>query len=620
MPRRPALLLFPLVGAVAAALIGAPAPAVATSAEPAATLEAPIDCPGILPVADVEAGMTARGFTVTRGQTPKPFDVEILGVMPDALAPGRDLILVEVSDLPDHDVVSQGGGIWAGMSGSPVYVGDKLLGAISYGFTLAPSRIGGITPAEEMVKVFDYPSRAGGAAAQREANRVAIPRTLRSRLAASGESATLKRLRMPLGVSGLAPERIERLQRDMKEARIPLLAHTGGRGKSAAAATELARPGAGGNFVSALSYGDVTAAATGTTTMVCGDQALAFGHPFIYEGFTRLGANDANSLAIIKDDTLGSFKMATVGAPFGTVDQDRLAAIRGQLGEAPEMTAIRSRIHAVDLDRTRTGKTNVVDQRYVPGLSLWSILSAYDATFDEIGDGTATTGWTIYGTRANGEPFEVKRWNKWSSRWDIAFEGPFEVAIAADQLFNNPYEEISIDRIGFTSKVETTYRKLHLVDAQVSVNGGKFRSPRRMTVPPRALLTVRAELGSVRSSARKYVDFTVRVPKGTAGSRGYLYLDGGDSNYWYWDDSDCLWDEVSCIKAGDKGSFEKMILRIQNRQRNDAIRLGMGFMSRSEKDEKDPKSEPRVVERTKKKRAPQVVGGSDFIRLTVAPK
>ena len=75
---------------------------------------------------------------MVRGATPQPFAVEILGVLDDGIGAGRDMIIIEASDLPGRNVISAGGGIWAGMSGSPVYINGKLLGAVSYGFSASP--------------------------------------------------------------------------------------------------------------------------------------------------------------------------------------------------------------------------------------------------------------------------------------------------------------------------------------------------------------------------------------------------------------------------------------------------------------------------------------------------
>jgi SpoIVB peptidase S55 len=95
--------------------------------------------------------LAGTGYTISSGTTPKPFTARVIGVLKDGIAPGLDMIIVET----DSPAIRDAGGIWAGMSGSPVYTSDgRLLGAVAYGLSGAPSRIGGITPAEEMLKSF----------------------------------------------------------------------------------------------------------------------------------------------------------------------------------------------------------------------------------------------------------------------------------------------------------------------------------------------------------------------------------------------------------------------------------------------------------------------------------
>jgi hypothetical protein len=94
-------------------LVGSLAAAPATNAAPSSAAPPGNECPTVMPVADVTAGMLGTGYTVSKGTTPEPFDAEILGVYPDAILPGRDLILAEVHS-PAIDKV---GGVWFGMSG-----------------------------------------------------------------------------------------------------------------------------------------------------------------------------------------------------------------------------------------------------------------------------------------------------------------------------------------------------------------------------------------------------------------------------------------------------------------------------------------------------------------------
>ena len=122
---------------------------------------APGPCADVMPLASVANGDIGEGWTVVSGTDPQPFDAEVLGVMPDLIGPGRDVIIVEISG----PTVDAGGGVWAGMSGSPVYIdhggGPELAGALAYGFSFGATNIAGLTPAEDMLHVNGLPvSRA----------------------------------------------------------------------------------------------------------------------------------------------------------------------------------------------------------------------------------------------------------------------------------------------------------------------------------------------------------------------------------------------------------------------------------------------------------------------------
>ncbi|MGI3784444.1 MAG: SpoIVB peptidase S55 domain-containing protein, partial [Janthinobacterium lividum] len=403
---------------------------------------AAVECPKAYPLSSVSAGLQGQGQTVVTGKTPQPFKVDVLGVLQDGIGAGRDMIIIKVSDLPGKHVIDQGKGIWAGMSGSPVYVGDKLLGSVSYGFTAAPSPIGGLTPAGDMLDLLTL-SGSDAAKTQRKpatSPQATLSKAAKTRLASEAGVATpkgtLQQLVNPLAVSGLGTRRLDKLQAATDAAGWSVKAYAAGRQKAPTAAPT-ARPRAGGNFAATLSYGDVTAAAIGTTTYVCGDRAIAFGHPFNLSGPASYGANDADSLAIVTDNTLGSFKMANIGQSFGTVDQDRTSGIRADLSAVPTGTDVSTTVRDLDNGKVRNGSTTVVDRRSLPGLLPDIVFASQDAVFDEWGDGTATSSWTITGKRAGGKPFTVSRSNRWADRDDVTIDPAFDIASAADSLLNN---------------------------------------------------------------------------------------------------------------------------------------------------------------------------------------
>ena len=105
------------------------------------------DCAQPFPIADLEGEDPVEGLTVSKGTTPEPFTGEVVGVLQDGIAPGLDMVIMDLSS-PEIDRV---GGIWAGMSGSPVYADDgRLIGAVAYGLAFGASPVAGITPFEDM--------------------------------------------------------------------------------------------------------------------------------------------------------------------------------------------------------------------------------------------------------------------------------------------------------------------------------------------------------------------------------------------------------------------------------------------------------------------------------------
>ena len=105
-------------------------------------------------VSEVREGMTGYAKTVVHGNTIETFPVEILGVMKNS-GPSGDLILAKFSG----PLIEETGGIAQGMSGSPVYIDGKLVGAIAYGWSFTNSRVGMITPIGDMLKLWNVPTK-----------------------------------------------------------------------------------------------------------------------------------------------------------------------------------------------------------------------------------------------------------------------------------------------------------------------------------------------------------------------------------------------------------------------------------------------------------------------------
>jgi hypothetical protein len=158
---------------------------------------------GFFPLSEVKRGMTATAWTVFAGTKPEPMDVEILGVLRGVRGPGHDMILAQL-----HGAKPEYTGVVAGMSGSPVYIGNKLLGSISFHIgNFSKDAIAGITPIADMLEVRDLP--IGGPLEQARLDRdTVMPVSSLATTAAGvpGADTMFQPMETPLVMSGFQPE------------------------------------------------------------------------------------------------------------------------------------------------------------------------------------------------------------------------------------------------------------------------------------------------------------------------------------------------------------------------------------------------------------------------------
>lgn len=498
------------------------------------------DCPAVMPVADVTAGMLGTGYTVSRGTTPEPFDAEILGVYPDAILPGRDLIMAEVHS-PAIDAVK---GVWFGMSGSPVYVAqggtDKLVGAVAWGFSFGPSHVIGLTAAEDMVDVLDY-GMSVRSPAQPTPSRITLTDRMRRTVARASQSTlaevpgTLAQLKMPVSVSGVSGPGGERALRSMQRhlnrrgASVRLYAGASASPAAAAAPADLVP---GSNFAAALSYGDLTFAGIGTTTFQCNGFAMAFGHPFFFEGKTTIGANAANALTIYPDPVFSPFKLATVGANVGTVDQDRIAGIRADFSQPVPTTPIDSTTTAENTGRTQQGHTDVVLPQEIPFLAPYHEYLQIVSAMDQFSEGSGEISWTLTGTKADGTPWELHRSNKISSEYGIPYEMVHEMEHWLYRLAFQNFEEVKFTGVDFEQvTVREEVRQYAVSKVLVSVNGKPYEKTRSVRVRPGARLRLRVTLNPYEETlSNRIVELVVRVPRGVRRD-GSVRIFGGPGHH-----------------------------------------------------------------------------------------
>ena len=364
---------------------------------------------GFFPLSEVRKGMTATAWTVFQGDKPEPMQVEILGILRGARGPGQDMILAQL-----HGAKPEYTGVVAGMSGSPVYIGKRLLGSLSYRigqFTKDP--IAGITPIEQMLEVRDLPIAS---AESRSEFALAAPAPAGNRKAAGDATAdgmNFEAMETPLVMSGFHPEAIKLWQQQMAGTGLEMVA-AGGVGGSSRSDLDL-KPSAAalatmvpGSAVSAqLVRGDVEISATCTVTYIDPKQLLACGHPILQAGPVSLPMTTTEVVATLASP-LNAFKIVNTGQLIGAFTEDRDSAIRGVLGATAQMIPVHITIHSAQSDspdgrspdpRPRDGDRKVnVEILDMPSLTPQAMLVTLYEALLETNQSTAETSYHLTGS------------------------------------------------------------------------------------------------------------------------------------------------------------------------------------------------------------------------------
>jgi len=289
------------------------------------------------PLTSVKPGLKGVAYTVFSGDQVEKIDLEVIGVLKDALGPKQDVILVRLLG----DKVEQTG-VVAGMSGSPVYIDGKLAGALSLKLGIfTKEAIGGVTPIENMMDVEKSSALppTTTAALSRNANtstfaaRVPLPDDFSQRISA-GTGQFLIRIETPLISTGLYPETLARFSNDISSWGMTTLA-----GGTAAPTPEDAQLKPGDMVGVDLVRGDLSLSAGCTVTTVEAGRILACGHPLFNFGSVSMPLSRAHVLMTLSS-SMASTKVITTGGTIGTLTQDRTTAIMGQLGAGPPMIPV----------------------------------------------------------------------------------------------------------------------------------------------------------------------------------------------------------------------------------------------------------------------------------------
>jgi len=476
--------------------------------------------------------MKGYGLTVFRGETPERFDVEVIDVL-HKFRPDQDLILIRTK----HPILDSALAV-GGMSGSPIYIDDKLIGAYAYGWTFGKDPIAGVTPIENMLAELARPidpriwkslgmlpglSRAAeslGPRALRVRDKSNAFASLRAHADRFGASSVVPgrpvQVSTPLLLSGMTDAAIDVLSRELAPFALEPVQAGGGSATLSPAQRASSKFVDGGSIGVQLVRGDIQATATGTITYMEGQRLLGFGHPMLNAG--QVGLPTCTSRVVYVLSSLQrSFKMAEAVAPRGMLIHDRQSAIVVDQTSRADMIPMRVTLKGVPSAPRSVWNLELANHRLLTtGLAFSSLFNALSASAVDRADvmysiktrvqvekhGTIETqdvGYTALGAADAGALSSLRM---------------FSVIGAA---FDNPFEDARISGIDVELDVRFGRDVVNIIDAQVASD----------TVDPGKPVHVYVTLRRFDDTERVEI-VSVPIPKSAAGDSVEISVDPGD--------------------------------------------------------------------------------------------
>lgn len=342
-------------------------------------------------VKDLRPGMKGMGRTVMVGTKLEEFGAEVLGVMRD-VSPGRDMVLCRLTGCNlEH------AGIIQGMSGSPIYIDGKLVGAVAFAWEFGKDPIAGVTPFQQMVQYVRASDRkvaaeardrerpvhasvsylldAGPEADDGQPGRAAMP------LRVSGGGAGMIPIATPLAASGFSPRALAMLDDGLRP--LGMSSMSGGRAGDEIVAAEGDKPFVPGSPLSiAMVMGDFDLSGIGTVTHVEGDRVYGFGHPMFSLGNCEFPMMTGYIHTVYPRASV-SMKMGSPLKVVGVVDADVSTGVAGRIGAKPDMMPMTVRVKTGKYSDARTYKVQMVRE---PSLISSFVMSVLTSAIDTEGN------------------------------------------------------------------------------------------------------------------------------------------------------------------------------------------------------------------------------------------
>ena len=437
----------------------------------------------LMPIQDLKPGMQGVGKTVIKGDTIEEFNVEVLGVSGSETA-GYSILVRLYGDL-----IEKTGGVAQGMSGSPVYVDGRLVGAVAFGKTFNDPHYCFLTPIHNMLKLIDMPASRSGDWLPKGTGLMA---------------------------GGFTPMGMEYLQEKLQAFGLEAVAG-GGSGSESIGSLE---PGSA--VAASLMQGDLTLGSLGTVTWTDDKgNVLAFGHPFMQRGECNFFMNKVWILGCIPN-MQSSYKVGNIGEVIGTFNQDRASGIGGKEGKAPASIPVFVSVSDTGRGQNTAVRVRIIeDEKLVPAILDAAVYNTVTKTMDRNGGGTARLHFEISGVDKDKNLVTIERENMYYASEGLSKLMNLEMVEAANILSQNKFEKIDIYGITVTAEITDDVQVAEIT--QVS-------TPKR-DVKPGDKVPFEVTLKPYRGAEfTKTAYFT--VPKNHPGGKMALNVRGGSSLAW----------------------------------------------------------------------------------------
>ncbi len=415
--------------------------------------------PEIMPLDQIRAGMHGVAYTVFEGTKPEPMDLQVLGVLRDQNGPKGDIILVRLQGKkPEYT------GVVAGMSGSPVYIEGKLVGALAFRIgQFSKEPIAGITPIQQMLEINELDATPGGD------SQTSAPKVQTTKVSGPGSAAVVQPLtnylvpiETPLVFSGFSEQALRQFAPQFAAAGIvPVM---GAGGMSEERQPEPLEPGSAVSAV--LVRGDMDIAATCTVTYLDPKRLLACGHPLMQFGQVDMPMYKAQVVATLPSP-LNAFKIINTTEPVGAFVQDRHTGILGRFDREPQMIPVTLAIHGSA--GPKEFHFEVLNNAQLTPVAMMSTVFSALQGVNEYGEGTT---YRLRGRiKVNGYP-DVNLQNMFAPGDTGA---PTGVALALSlgdrfsRIYQNPYDKPKVAGVQLEVDLVNERRSARLESARTDV-------------------------------------------------------------------------------------------------------------------------------------------------------